>query len=241
MRRTRIEIAADRAAALMRRRLTEDLDRLCRDAGVSQRQLAAATGLSRSFVWRIANGEARPSLETYALLAAALGADPVARLYPTTGPLVRDRHQAPILEELIGLLHPRWAPHPEARVRRPSAGWIDVALVERRAKLVVATEIQSEINRVEQQIRWSQEKAASLPSWDGWAALEDPAVSRLLIVRSTRTSRRVASEFTRQLRAAYPAHPADALASLAGDAPWPGASLVWARIAAGRVRFEASR
>jgi transcriptional regulator with XRE-family HTH domain len=237
MRRTRIEIAAERAAAAMRHRLGEDLGRLCADAGVSGRGLAEATGLPRSFVWRILNGSARPSLETYALLAAALGADPVARLYPTVGPLIRDRHQAPVVEALVGLLHPRWMPCPEARVRRPASGWIDLALVERRARLVVATEVESEINRLEQQIRWSQEKAASLPSWDRWATLDDPAISRLLVIRATRATRLVAADNAMQLQAAYPAHPADALVALTGDAPWPGPAILWARIDGGRVRF----
>ncbi len=225
----------------MRRRLAEDLERLAADAGVSQRDLASATGLSRSFVWRIANGTAHPSLETYALLAAALGADPVARLYPTTGPLIRDRHQAPILEALLQALDPRWEPFPEARVRRPASGWIDVALADRRARLVIATEIESEINRVEQQVRWSQEKAAGLESWECWPHLGSPEVSRLLVVRSTRATRAVAAAFGRQLRAAYPAHPADAIAALVGSAPWPGPALVWARSSEGRVRFEGDR
>ncbi len=241
MHRSRIQVAADRAAATMRRRLAEDLERLAADAGVSQRELAAATGLSRSFVWRVFNATAHPSLETYALLATALGADPVARLYPTTGPSIRDRHQAPILEALIHQLHPRWDPYPEARVRRPASGWIDVALVDRQALLVVATEIESEINRVEQLIRWSQEKAASLESWDRWPQLGSPDVSRLLIVRSTRATRAVSASFGRQLRAAFPAHPAAAIAALRGTEPWPGPALVWARTSAGGVRLEDGR
>lgn len=241
MRRTRIEIAADKAAGAMRHRLEEDLLRLCTDAGVSGRELAEATGLPRSFVWRILNGGARPSLETYALLAAALGADPVARLYPRVGPLIRDRHQAPIVEGLVGRLHSRWLPVPEARVRRPASGWIDLALVEQRAGLVVATEVESEINRLEQQIRWSQEKAASLPSWDRWSALGELEVSRLLVLRATRATRSVAADHRLLLRAAYPAHPADALASLTGIVSWPGPALVWARLDHGRVRFGDAR
>ena len=48
-----------------------------------------------------------------------------------------------------------------------------------------------------------------------------PAVSRLLIVRRTRTSRRIAAEFAQQLRAAYPAHPDDALEALTASARGP--------------------
>lgn len=62
-------------------------------------------------------------METYARLAAALGADLSARLYPNTGPAIRDRHQAGIPEALLALLHPRWRPHTEvAYADRAAAG-----------------------------------------------------------------------------------------------------------------------
>ena len=57
--------------------------------------------------------------------------------------------------------------------------------------------MQSELRRLEQMVRWQAEKAESLPSWEGWPHLgEEPAiVSRLLIVRRTRTTARCAAEF----------------------------------------------
>ncbi len=91
-------------------------------------------------------------------------------------------------------------------------------------------------------MRWSDEKAASLGSWDGWAGLEtEPTVSRLLLVRRTRATRAVASAFARQLSVAYPAHPDDAVAALTGTAPWPGAALVWVTVGANEVRFSSGR
>jgi hypothetical protein len=51
----------------------------------------------------------------------------------------------------------------------------------------------------------------------------------------------VGREFERQLAAAYPAHPADAIAALTGTSAWPGAALVWAEIERDRVRFIARR
>jgi hypothetical protein len=102
----------------------------------------------------------------------------------------------------------------------------------------VATEIQSDLARLEQQIRWFLEKTAALPSWEGWQHLGDVGEpSRLLIVRSTRATRGIGREFERQLAAAYPAHPADAIASLTGAAPWPGHALISADLEPGRVRF----
>jgi hypothetical protein len=147
-----------------------------------------------------------------------------------------------MLELVLGRLHPRWAPFTEVAVRRPSRGWIDLGLHDSAAHLFIAGELESGLLRIEQLIRWSTEKAASLPSWEGWAHLgEEPAISRLLVVRRTRATRAVAQEFGRQLRVAYPAHPDDALAALTGTAPWPGSALVWAVLDGPRSRLAAGR
>lgn len=239
---TAAERAARRAADRAYRTLAEDLERICADAGVSPAMLARASGVDAGFLSRIRAGTARPRLETYASLAAALGADLSTRLYPNTGPGIRDRHQALMLEVLLEILHPRWHPYTELAVRRPSRGWIDAALHDPRARLLVASELQSELRRIEQLVRWSGEKASSLPSWDGWVGLgEPPTVSQLLVVRRTRATRAVAESFERQLRVAYPAHPDDALASLAGTSPWPGASMIWVTIDGGRARLATHR
>ena len=83
--------------------------------------------------------------------------------------------------------HPRWQAFTEVAVHRPSRGWIDAVLHEPRDRVAVATELQSELRRLEQLVRWSAAKAASLPSWDGWSRLGDePRIDRLLVVRRTR-------------------------------------------------------
>jgi hypothetical protein len=175
-------------------------------------------------------GGARASIDVYARIGEALGADLALRLYPNSGPAIRDRHQAGILEALLAALHPRWHAYAEIAVRRPSRGWIDAGLHEARAATFVAVEIQSELRRLEQITRWSAEKAASLPSWEGWSRLgAEPSISQLLIVRETRATKAVASEFRRVLRAAYPAHADGAIEALAGIALWPGPALLWAR------------
>ena len=234
--------AARRTSARLHRSLAEDIEPLCLDAGVSMSALSRASGVDSGFLARILRGAERPSMETYARLAAALGADLTARLYPNTAPAIRDRHQARMLETLLDARHPRWHPFTEVAVRRPSRGWIDAALHDGREHTLVATELQSELRRLEQIIRWSEAKAASLPSWDGWPHLgEPPTVSRLLIVRRTRATRLAAAELGRQLRAAYPAHPDDALAALTGVSPWPGPALVWAVIDGAGTRLVARR
>ena len=96
------------------------------------------------------------------------------------------------------------------------------------AGLVVATEVESTIRRLEQQLRWAQDKADSLPSSAAWALMAPvdgprPVISRLLIVRSTRSTRDIARAFEATLAAAYPARAADVHAALTtADAPWPG-------------------
>jgi transcriptional regulator with XRE-family HTH domain len=230
MKATGLPRAARRASDRIHRQLGEDVARLRTDAGVTEAALADGASVDRGFLCRIEHGTEHPSIETYARLAAALGADLHVRLYPNTGPAIRDRHQAGILEALLGTLHPRWRAYPEIAVRRPSRGWIDVGLHDPPAGTFVAVEIQSELRRLEELIRWSAEKAASLPSWEGWGHLgQAPDVSQLLIVRWTRATRAVATTFRRQLADSYPGHAGDALEALTGTASWPGRAIVWAR------------
>ena len=96
------------------------------DAGMSQSQLANAAGLAQGYLSRIEGGTPAPSLETYARIASALGADLACRLYPNTGPAIHDRHQAPIMQALLRIADPRWQRWLEVAVRRPARGWIDV-------------------------------------------------------------------------------------------------------------------
>ena len=236
------ERAAGRAADRAHRALVVDLERASADAGVSARELARASGVDSGYLSRILSGTVRPSLDTYARLSVPMGLDLSAHLYQNTGPAIRDRHQARLLELLLGHLHPRWHAFTEVAVRRPSRGWIDAALHAARENVLVASELQSELRRLEQLVRWQGAKADALPSWEGWPHLDqEPRISRLLLVRRTRATRAIASEFARQLRLAYPAHPDDALAALTGTAPWPGPALVWAVLDRGEPRLVAHR
>lgn len=125
------------------------------------------------------------------------------------------------------------------RTRRP----FDLGLHSPVEAVFVAAEIQSELNRVEQLLRWSEAKAASVPSWEGYTRLGvAPTTSRLLIVRETRASRATARDFRRLLSVAYPANPFVALDALVGTEAWPGAAILWAHRhggVAGRYRIVA--
>lgn len=230
------------AATRARISLREDLDRLRLDAGWSIAKLARASHVDPAYLHRILTDDVVASIETYARLAVALGADLSAKVFPNTGPAIRDRHQASMLELLLRDRHPRWQPYLEVGVRRPSRGWIDAVLHEPRERVAVASELQSDLRRLEQLIRWQAMKSEALPSWERWDQLGDaPEISRLLVVRRTRATRQAAAEFGRQLRVAYPAHPDDALEALTGTVAWPGPALVWVALDARGARWAIGR
>jgi transcriptional regulator with XRE-family HTH domain len=193
--------------------------------------------MTPSHLSEIERGVAEASLAMLVAIGDALGADLSVRLFPTTGPRIRDRFQAPIVEALFRDAHAGWKRLLEVPVWRPARGVID-AVLARPGEVIVATEIQSELRRLEQQIRWARDKAESLPSAASWSMLaggrDAVAVSRLLVIRSTRANREVARTFEATLRAAFPARTADAVRSLRDPtAPWPGPAIVWARLEAG--------
>ncbi len=127
--------AAPRAAARARAKLAEDIERLMTDAGITLTALARAAGVPHGHLSRIMAGKSSPTIETYAKLAIPLGADLATRLYPNTGPLIRDRHQATIVEALLGQIHPRWQAFTEVPVWKPARGSIDVVLHEISTRL----------------------------------------------------------------------------------------------------------
>jgi transcriptional regulator with XRE-family HTH domain len=228
---SRVQREGLRRAAVITHALAEDVRRLRTDAGVSQRALARAAGVDQSVISRLEAGIEVPSIETYARLGSALGADLSIKLYPNTGPAIHDRRQAPIVEALLRDLDARWRAWPEVGVRQPVRGWIDVVLVDQIRRIAVATEVESSILRLEQLIRWANAKASALDSSRTWPfeiAGDPPSVDRLLILRGTRANAEIAATFAETLRSAYPGDPWQALGSLRGTTIWPGPSLLWA-------------
>lgn len=224
-------------------RVIRDLANLLADSGISIRTAARHAGIDPSYLASVIRGREHPTAEVLARLAEALNATLSLRLYPNAGSRIRDRWQAPMLETLLGATGTRWRPYPEAGVTKPDKGWIDLVLHEPAEHVLVCGEFQSELRRMEQLIRWQGAKARSIRSWDGWPDLDDePRISQLLVVRRTRANLAIARDLERTLAATYPAHPDDALASLRGTSPWPGAALVWmdattegARVLKGRL------
>ncbi len=171
-------------------------------------------------------------------ISIALGADLGVRLYPNTGPPIRDANQAPMLEALLRMVHRRWRRFVEVPVQRLSRGVIDLVLTEPDEPAVVAFEVESQIKRLEQQIRWGRTKAEGLATCDLaarlWPADAPTAVSTGLLLRSTRANRDLAVDFAEILRAAYPARSSDAVASLTRPGMrWPGSAIIWATVTNG--------
>jgi transcriptional regulator with XRE-family HTH domain len=220
----------------MRRAIGRDLARAREDAGLSRAAVGRAAHLSPSSVGRVEDASIEPDLATLVRLASVLGNDVSVRLFPI-GPPIRDRYQALILEALLGVTSTAWLRHPEVPVVGTVRGVIDCVLVHPTRPLLVAQEVQSEIRRAEEVLRRSADKAQALRGSPiagahaerlGGANLE---VSRLLVLRSTRTTRELIRGLSGTFGAAYPARTIDALDALRDPArPWPGAAIVWVHL-----------
>ena len=232
---TRIQRNGVRRARDIRSRLAHDMRRAREDAGLSQRAVARAAGVSSSTISALERGAYDPATLVLARVGEALGLELSVRLYPGTGPLIRDHLQAAMLEALLDICHERWRSSLEVWVTRPVRGVVDLVLEAAAAtEPLIATEAQSELRLLEQQVRWSGAKAEAL------AEARQHQVSRLLLLRNTRGMRAVVAEHAEMIRSAYPAPAADAHASLTGERPWPGAAILWADVDAGHARVRAT-
>jgi transcriptional regulator with XRE-family HTH domain len=217
------------------RTIGADLFRIRTDLAATQAHVARASGIDRSHLARIEAGTTNASVETLISVATAMGADVSLRIYPGSGPRLPDRHQARMIETLLRRLAPVWKTHLEVPVFRPARGFIDAVFERTDHPLLIVSEAQSTLPRLEQQIRWAAEKAASIGSSDLVGPGPMPAVSKLLILRSTASTRDLARIFESTLRAAYPTRCHDAVASLLEGGPWQGDAIVWIRIEGDRV------
>lgn len=230
--------ARQRAYRDLTRRAGEELNAARLDLGWSQSELSRRSGVDQAVISRLEAGLATPSCASLVALSEAMGGRLTIRFYPGTGPRIRDFLQAPIAESLIRRLHPRWRPIPEVPVYAPVRGVVDVVLVDRLAPMAISTEVQSELRRLEQQLRWAAQKSDALPSSRLWAELPSATqVARLMVLRSTRATRTVARAHSATLAAAHPAKTADALASLFEGRAWPGNSLIWCELDRGTGRI----
>jgi len=216
-----------------------DIDRQRRDAGISARTLAVAAGVNAGYLSQIFAGTREPSIAVLSALSGVLGATLSVRVYPNTGPTIRDGIQARIVEELLRVVAPTWRPSIEVAVTRPARGVIDVVFEHPTLPIFVATEVHSRIDRLEQQVRWANEKARSLPSSDLWRLADERyVISQLLVLRSTVETRELARRFEATFRTAYPAASEHVLRALvSADIVWPGPGILWADVGGDVVRL----
>ncbi len=230
---TQVTIETARRSRRLTLQVGEDVRRLRVDANVSMRALAAVVDVDPSTISRIEAGLLQPSLERLIAIGIALGADLSLRYFAGAGPRLHDRFQAPMVEAFLRALDPRWRVDLEVPISHPARGVIDLVLTDEGAAVNVASEAYSDLRRLEQQIRWSAEKAdglrEQLASKDRGEGSRE--VSRLLILRTTTTTRDLARQFEATLAAAYPARTGEVIAALTSpDAPWPGAGIVWMNV-----------
>lgn len=235
MGKTKLQIDVDRRTGDIYRAVADEVRHQREDADVSQAALARAAGISRGHLSRVESADLEASIRTLTAIARALGGDLGVKLYAGTGPAIRDRIQARMVERLLSDLHPRWHHFVEVPVHRPVRGVIDV-VIGAPDGLLVAVEAHSDLRRLEQQVRWAAEKSEALAETDvaRFAAGPDGSpvvISRLLMLRSTRRTRDLAREFRLTLAAAYPARVAEVFAALTtADRRWPGAGIAWVSV-----------
>lgn len=235
-------VASDAAVHLrsLERRIGDQVRELRLDAGISQAALADVIGAHPATISRIEAGRAHASVGVLARIGIALGADLGVRYFSGVRPRLRDRFQSLMIETLLASLDGRWRASLEVPVATPNRGVIDIVLDDDRSPTTVCTEAHSQITRLEQVIRWSQEKAAGFAATRAAAdpAPVEPTVSRLLLVRSTIDTRALAADFASTLRVAYPARVEEVVAALTTPtAPWPGPGIAWIQIDGPRARL----
>jgi transcriptional regulator with XRE-family HTH domain len=216
----------------------EQVRRLRLDAGVSLSELSRMVGVHRSHIARIESAAVHSSLAVLTAIGVALGADLSVRYFAGSGPRLHDRFQAAMIEGFLPELDPRWLTELEVPISRPARGVIDLVLADRLGPVVVATEAQSQIVRLEEQIRWASEKAAGLA--DHLQRMDlgptERSISQLLILRSTVATREIAVKYRATLAVAYPARTASVVRALTSPTTaWPGAGIVWMRLEGGRA------
>jgi transcriptional regulator with XRE-family HTH domain len=221
-------LAMSRARAL-RRSAGEQVRDLREERGLSLRELGAAIGVHPSVIARAETGEGNVTLATLARVATALGAEASLRLYPATGPRLLDHLQVRLIETLLERLHARWRARLEVTVYRPVRGVIDLVLASAYDLQLVGGEAHSEIRRAERQLRWAAEKTDALPSADGWPWMSgSPRTSRILLLRSTDSTRATVRGAPHVFAAAYPGRTASAFDALVnGNGMVPDGAILW--------------
>ena len=223
--RTKLQRAGDARAREVMRELASAVRDARTAAGMSQRALARAAGVSHATVSALEEERVEPSIPVLARVIAVLGGALHAYFRAGAGPLVRDHTQLAMLEALRSAAAAYWRLRLEVPVHVPVRGFIDAVLSDATSQ--VAVEAHSQLRGIEHILRWSNAKADALRAASPDANRE---VSQLLLVRSTDANRAVVATYANLLRVSYPGSTRAAYAAIRDGAPWPGSTLLWCRV-----------
>ena len=177
-------------------------------AGLSQRAVAQAAGVSRPALGRIERGEGRPvDIVTAARIARVVGLDLSLRCFPAAGPL-RDEAHVRLIQRFVAELPASVARRLEAPIRLPGdlRAW-DVLLIVGGRRIGVAAE--TRLRDLQALLRRERAKARD----DGLDVL-------LLVVSDTHANRRALRDARAALAADLPLTTRAVLAALRrGAAP----------------------
>jgi transcriptional regulator with XRE-family HTH domain len=207
----------DRARRQVQRALDivgEELRQARLQAGLTQGELGAVVGLSKSEISGIELGRARyVPYERLVLIAAALGLDLPLRTYPAGEP-IRDAAQLALLPKLRTLLPPtlRWRTEVPLNVRGDRRAWD--AVIEGRGWRV-PVEAETRIRDVQALLRRIALKRR-----------DDQSEVVILMVADTRHNRHVLRLAGPDLVAAFPTSGRAALAALSNGERPPGSAIV---------------
>lgn len=212
---------SERAADRGRRRCHESVHRVRLDgrqartaAGLSQRTVAKAIGVSHSKVSRFERGVIRdPSLEFMAAYCAVVGLDLSIRAYPAGDP-IRDRAQLALLERFRARLHPslRWRTEVPLPIERDLRAWDAEVSGPARERWRIRVEAETNVSDGQALERRLQLKIR-----------DDPAGHVVLLVSETRANRQAIRLLKDGLRETLPLDSRGMMAAL-GTGRDPGAS-----------------
>ena len=184
------------AASDLRRRFGNELRIARMAAGLTQRRLANAAGVSQTLVSQVERARRRPNWDVAAALAAATGHDLSLKLYPVRTASLRDSGQLALAEDVVRELHARWTAQLEAPIPGSSLRAADVLL--RGGHEMVQIEIERRLVDFQAQLRAAQLKRRDL------ADHHDVPVRLVIAIPDTRLARSILSQHEAVVRRALP-------------------------------------
>jgi transcriptional regulator with XRE-family HTH domain len=208
--RDRIRSIGEQQSEVLVRTIARELRELRVQAGVTQAQLASASGLPRSYVLRLERGRLpRLDIRRTALLFAMLGQRLSVKAYPVGRPL-RDAGQQRLLDDLDRRLAPTWRRQRESVMLIPG----DLRAWDERLDGVVSIGVDAETVLRDRQ---ATERAMA-------AKQRDSGVTRMvLLVRGSRRNRAILRDELPSMRQMFPLTTREVLAAL-GAGRDPGAN-----------------